>query len=115
MDGRADIAGRRGGPGAAGAGAAGDLREVAQVAALGGVDAEGVGERVNHGRGGVAVAALLQPGQVLDAVAGADGQVGAAQSGRAAAAVVGQAERLGLDAVALGVDEAPSGVPMRRA
>ncbi len=51
------------------------------MVAFGGVEAEGVGERVDHGDGGVAVAALFQPGQVLDADPGADGEVGAAQAG----------------------------------
>lgn len=52
-----------------------DLREIAQVVALGGAEAERVGQSVDHRDRGIAVAALLDPGEVFDADAGPGGEV----------------------------------------
>jgi hypothetical protein len=49
------------------------------------VQPQGVGERAEHLGGGVAVAALLEPGEVLDADPGERGELGPAQAGGAAA------------------------------
>jgi hypothetical protein len=55
------------------------------VAALGGVKAEGVGDGIDDRPRRVAVSALLDPGQVLDADPGARGKLGPPQPGRPAA------------------------------
>lgn len=107
QNGRPDIAARRCGPGVRRALAAGDLRQIAQMIAVRQVQNEGVGEGVHHGDRRVAVTALLQTGQVLDADARSRGEIGAPQPRRPAAPPVRHPQRLRLDAVAPGPDEIP--------
>ena len=101
-------AGRGGGPRRAGAHpAVGDLRQVPQVVALGGVEAQGVGDGVDDARGRAAVPALLDPGQVLDADAGPRRQLRPPQPRHTPPLPDRQPQRLRLDAVAGGTDEVP--------
>src|SRR5580693_2690667 len=67
-----------------GASPASDLGEVGKVTALGDVKRERVGDGADDGPGWVAVPALLNPGQVLNADPSADREFGPAQSWRPA-------------------------------
>ncbi len=80
-DRRTDLAGRRARAEVGGACPAGDLREVTQMLALRRVEAERVREGTHHRHRGIAVTALLYPGQVLDADAGQRGEIRAPQTG----------------------------------
>src|SRR5690606_22152950 len=86
-----------GGGGAEQAVAAGRLGQVAQVEALLEGQPEGVGECPQHLGGRVAVAALLQPGEVLDADARQCGQLGPAQARCAPTWSLVQADVAGFD------------------
>jgi hypothetical protein len=78
----------------AGAGGAGEVEE---VGALGVVEAQRVGERLEDAVGGAGGVAALQALVVLDADAGQRGDLLAAQPGHPPLAVAGQAGLLGRD------------------
>lgn len=78
QDGRSHLSGRWCGPGVGGTFVAGDLREVAQVVALRGGEAERIGERVDDRCRWIAVAALLDAGQIFEADAAPRGEIQAA-------------------------------------
>ena len=73
-----------GGAGVVGCGRAGEVEE---VRALGVVELERASERLQHALGDAAQVAALQAGVVVDADAGQDGDLLAAQAGNAASAV----------------------------
>jgi len=69
------------------------LGDPPEVEAVVGAEPQRVGESRDDLRGRVPVAALLQPGQVLDADPGQRGQLTAPQPGRTPPATDGQADR----------------------
>src|SRR4051795_1900925 len=83
----------------------GGAGEVEQVGALGVIELERAGQRVQHALGGAAHVSALQAGVVRDAHAGQDGDLPAAQSGNAATAVRRQPHLLGGDPGAAGGEE----------
>jgi hypothetical protein len=75
-----------------------DLAEVAQVLVLVGAQAQDAGQRVHHGRARIGLLAALEPGVVVDADAGQDGDLLAPQArGAPDAHSGGEADVLGLD------------------
>src|SRR4051812_44903870 len=77
------------------------------MGALGVVELERAGQRVQHALGGAAHVSALQAGVVRDAHAGQDGDLLAAQSRNAATAVRRQPDLLGGDPGAAGGEELP--------
>jgi hypothetical protein len=90
---------------------AGDLGQLPQVLPLGGVQAQRVGQRVHHRHGRVAVAALLDPDEVLHADPGQRRQLRAPQPRSPPAPPGRQAHRARAGGVAAG----PKEVTQRRA
>jgi hypothetical protein len=72
--------------------AAGGLGQQAQMQTLVGGQEQGLGDGGEDLRGGLAVASLLEPGQVFDADAGERGEFGSAQAGGATSGASGQAD-----------------------
>ena len=79
--------------------------EVEEVRALGVVELERAGQRLQHALGDAADVAALQAGVVRDADAGQDGDLLAAQPGNAATPVGVQPRLLGRDPGAAGGEE----------
>ncbi len=85
--------------------AVGLLGQPAQQHAVAQRQVQRVGEGTEHLDGRVAVAALFQPGEVLDADSGQGGQFGAAKAGGAAAGAGGETHLDGGDGFAPGPQE----------